>query len=61
MYLWGHFPLIAFRDTDALQHHRKMDAKGTRALRPSNRAIIPRPVSIALLDVLEHQKLITDY
>lgn len=61
MYLWGHFPLIAFKDSDALAHHKKMDAKGSRKLRPNYRAMIPRPVSEALLSVLEHQRLITDY
>ena len=61
MYLWGHFPLIAFKDSDALQHYKKLDAKGSRKLRPNYRACIPRPVSEALLSVLEHQRLITDY
>jgi len=61
MYLWGHFPLIAFRDSDSLQHHRKLDAKGSRKLRPNYRALVPRPVSEALLSVLEHQRLITEY
>ena len=61
MYLWGHFPLIAFKDSDSLQHHKKLDAKGSRKLRPNYRALVPAPVSEALLSVFEHQKLITEW
>ena len=61
MYLWGHFPLLAFRDSDCLQHHKKLDAKGSRKLRPNFRALVPRVVSEALLTAIECQRLITDY
>lgn len=52
--LWGEFPLIPIRARDQWIH-RKLDAKGTRKLRPNNRALIPRPISDGLLDVLSNQ------
>ena len=61
MYLWGHFPLIAFKDSTWKTHHRKLDAKGSRKLRPNYRALVPGPVSEALLSTIEHQRLITEY
>jgi site-specific DNA-cytosine methylase len=61
MYLWGHFPLLAFKDSDVLQHHRKLDAKGSRSLRPNYRALVPACVSEALLSAIECQRLITDW
>lgn len=61
MYLWGHFPLLAFQDADVLTQHRKLDAKGSRKLRPNYRALVPEPVSHALLSAIENQRLIIDY
>ena len=61
MYLWGKFPLLAFKDADVLAHHRKLDAKGSRLLRPNYRALIPKPVSEALYNALTQQTSILDW
>ena len=58
--LWGKFPLIGIRTRDEWSH-RKLDAKGTRALRPNNRAIIPYPVSRGLLESLTQQTTLFDF
>lgn len=55
IFMWGHFPLIPIRTRDTWVH-RKLDAKGSRKMRPNNRAFIPRPISDGLLDTLENQK-----
>ena len=52
--LWGHFPLISIEARDTW-HHRKMEAKGSRLLRPHNRALVPEPVSQGLRSAIDHQ------
>ena len=61
MFLWGDFGLLAFKDIDSIRHHRKLDAKGSRKLRPNFRALVPFPVSLALLNVFEHQRTLLDW
>ena len=54
-YLWGNFPMLAFQNrSDTI--HKKLDAKGSRLLRPNYRALVPYPVSLALLNSFEHQQ-----
>jgi len=53
--LWGNFPLISIRTRDDWEH-RKLDAKGSRTLRPNWRAKIPQAVSFGLLETLTHQR-----
>lgn len=52
--LWGDFPLIGIRDRTQWKH-RKLEAKGTRKLRPVHRARIPQPISEGLLDAIDRQ------
>lgn len=52
--LWGDFPLISIEHRDTWKH-RKLDAKGSRTLRPNYRAVIPRPISDGLLHSLDRQ------
>lgn len=52
--LWGHFPLLSFRGR-AHENHRKMEAKGSRLLRPHNRSLVPEAVSQALRDAIDCQ------
>ena len=54
-YLWGNFPMLAFQDRSDTEH-KKLDAKGSRLLRPNYRALVPYPVSMALLNSFEHQQ-----
>lgn len=61
IYLWGQFPLLAFKDIAKTWNHSKLDAKGSRALRPNYRALIPYHVSEALMNSLEHQKTLMDF
>ena len=61
MFLWGHFPLIALRDADALHGYSKLNTKGSRKLRPNYRAIIPYEVSLGLRDALDNQMSIFDF
>lgn len=58
--LWGNFPLIGIRTRDEWSH-RKLDAKGSRALRPNYRALVPFAISQGLLDSLQHQKTLFDF
>lgn len=58
--LWGHFPLIPFRTRDDWKH-RKMEAKGSRLLRPNFRAKIPYPISEGLLTAIDHQQTLDAY
>ena len=58
--LWGHFPLIPIRTRDEWKH-RKMEAKGSRTLRPNYRAIIPYPISEGLRDAIDHQQTLDNY
>lgn len=58
--LWGHFPLIPIRTRDTWRH-RKMESKGSRALRPNFRAKIPWPISEGLHTAIEHQQTLHDY
>lgn len=59
-YLWGEFGLLAFKDISDTEH-KKLDAKGSRLLRPNMRALVPYPVSLALLNVFEHQRTLLDW
>jgi site-specific DNA-cytosine methylase len=59
-FLWGNFPLLAFKDISDT-HHKKLDAKGSRLLRPNFRALVPYPVSLAFLNVFEHQRTLLDW
>lgn len=58
--LWGHFPLIPIRTRDEWKH-RKLDAKGSRTLRPNYRAIVPYPISEGLKDAIDHQQTLDKY
>ena len=58
--LWGNFPLIGIRTRDDWQH-RKLDAKGSRALRPNYRAEIPYAISNGLYESLTHQRTLFDF
>lgn len=58
--LWGHFPLIPIRTRDKWEH-RKLDAKGSRTLRPNYRALIPYPISEGLRDAIDHQQTLDQY
>jgi len=58
--LWGHFPLIPIRTRDTWKH-RKMEAKGSRTLRPNYRALIPYPISEGLRDAIDHQRTLDEY
>ena len=60
VYLWGHFPLIPIRTRDEWKH-RKLDAKGSRTLRPNYRALIPYPISEGLRDAIDHQQTLDQY
>lgn len=59
-YLWGEFGLLAFKDV-ADTEHKKLDSKGSRLLRPNMRGKVPYPVSLALLNVFEHQRTLLDW
>ena len=59
-FLWGEFGLLAFKDI-ADTKHSKLTAKGSRSLRPNYRALIPYAVSLALLNVFEHQRTLLDW
>jgi site-specific DNA-cytosine methylase len=52
--LWGDFPLLSIRNRDSFEH-KKMNAKGSRSLRPNYRALIPEAVSQAVLDAVHRQ------
>jgi len=56
--LWGRFPLIPIRTRDEWKH-RKMEAKGSRVLRPNYRAMIPYPISEGLRDAIDHQQTLS--
>lgn len=58
--LWGKFPLIPIRTRDTFVH-RKMNAKGSRALRPNYRALIPYAISEGLRDALDCQTTLTSF
>lgn len=58
--LWGHFPLISIEHRDTWDH-RKLDAKGSRSLRPNYRAMIPLAISKGLLGAIEHQRTLTSF
>lgn len=60
VYLWGHFPLIPIRTRDSWKH-RKLEAKGTRELRPNFRALIPYPISEGLKTAIDHQQRLDAY
>jgi len=58
--MWGDFPLIGIRARDSWLH-RKLDAKGSRSLRPNYRAKIPEGISSGLLASLECQTSLKDW
>jgi len=58
-FMWGRFPLLAFRDYSDTEHS-KLDAKGSRKLRPNYRAKLPLKISEALKDSLELQRTLFD-
>lgn len=58
--MWGNFPLIAIPSRDDWTH-RKLDAKGSRTLRPNWRAKIPQAVSFGLLDSLTRQRTLKEW
>jgi len=58
--LWGKFPSIALQSRDDWAH-RKLDAKGSRTLRPNWRAKIPQAVSFGLLDSLTRQRSLKEW
>jgi len=60
-YLWGTIPWIDFRDRKDGEHRKGDSNKGSRALRPNLRALVPFSVSQGLLDSLEHQTSILDF
>lgn len=64
IYLWGTIPWIDFIDAHH-REHKKTDkgawTRGSRALRPNLRAMVPYAVSRGLLDSLEHQTSLTDF
>ncbi len=58
--LWGDFPLIPIADRTTWKH-RKLEAKGSRTLRPNYRAIIPRPISDGLLSAIDRQTTLAQW
>lgn len=58
--LWGDFPLIPIMERDTWKH-RKLEAKGSRSLRPNYRALTPRPISEGLLDAIMRQTTIFQF
>lgn len=58
-FMWGKFSLLSFRDYSDTEHS-KLDAKGSRKLRPNYRAKLPLKISEALKDSLEHQRTLFD-
>ena len=64
IYLWGTIPWIDFIDAHH-REHKKTDkgawTRGSRALRPNLRAMVPYAVSRGLVDSFEHQTNLTDF
>lgn len=58
--MWGNFPQIAIRTRDDWKH-RKLDAKGSRTLRPNWRAKIPQAVSFGLFESLTNQRTLKEW
>jgi hypothetical protein len=58
--LWGDFPLIPIHDR-ANFRHQKLSAKGSRALRPNFRAMIPWEISQGLLCAIECQRSLKEW
>lgn len=58
--LWGDFPLIPIHDRANFKH-RKMNAKGSRTLRPNFRAKIPWEISQGLLCSIECQRSLKEW
>lgn len=58
--LWGDFPLIPIVDRTSWKH-RKMEAKGSRTVRPVNRARIPEAISEGLLDAIDRQRTLFNW
>ncbi|GAI83760.1 unnamed protein product, partial [marine sediment metagenome] len=61
MYLWGNIPWIDFIDAKDREFRKGDSNKGSRALRPNLRALVPYSMSKSLLDSLEKQRTLHDY
>lgn len=59
IFLWGQFPILSFKDASSRTHYKMLD-KGSRALRPNLRALIPYSVSEAYKLSIECQKTLLD-
>ena len=59
IFLWGQFPILSFKDACSRTHHKMLN-KGSRALRPNLRALIPYSVSAAYKESIEYQKTLFD-
>lgn len=60
IFLWGQFPQLAFEDARN-RHHKKWTNKGTRAMRPNLRALIPYSVSLAYKNCIDYQKTLSHF
>lgn len=61
MFLWGSIPWIDFIDAKDREFRKGDSDKGSRALRPNLRALVPYSLSKSLLDSLEKQRTLHDY
>jgi len=59
IFLWGQFPILSFKDASSRTHHKMLN-KGSRALRPNLRALIPYSVSAAYKSSVEFQRTLFD-
>ena len=60
-FIWGTLPWIDFRDANGKLHRKGDSNKGSRALRPNLRALIPYDVSVAMLETLDWQTNLFDF
>jgi len=60
-FIWGTLPWIDFRDSNGKLHRKGDSNKGSRALRPNLRALIPYDVSVAMLETLDWQTNLFDF
>jgi len=61
MFLWGTIPWIDFIDAEDREFRKGDSNKGSRALRPNLRALVPYSLSKSLLDRLDQQRTLHDY
>lgn len=59
IFLWGQFPILSFKDACNRTHHKMLN-KGSRALRPNLRALIPYSLSAAYKSSVEFQRTLFD-